>query len=129
MDATRRKAQDVAAQAARVDSLTQMFTIPADTRCYTLFNLIRAYRETGNLRAALVVSRRRNYFSPVESSQCIAPLVREQASLAAQLGERDEAIRSYQHYLALRFDPEPQLAGEVAQARAVLARLLPDKAK
>jgi tetratricopeptide (TPR) repeat protein len=129
MDATRRKAPDAVVKAARLDSMTQALTIGSDMRCLALLNLVRAHRDIGNLRAALTVSRRRNYFAPVEGSQCIAPLVREQAALAAQLGERDEAIRAYQHYLALRFDPEPQLAGEVAQARAALARLLPDKTK
>lgn len=44
--------------------------------------------------------------------------------LAALTGDRAGATRAYQHYLALRSDPEPVLRPEVEQVRAELARLL-----
>jgi hypothetical protein len=39
------------------------------------------------------------------------------ARLAAELGYREEALRSYEHYLWLRSDPEPVLEEKVATVR------------
>jgi hypothetical protein len=36
---------------------------------------------------------------------------------------REGAIRAYRHYLALRTDPEPPVAAQVAAVRAELRRL------
>ena len=52
-----------------------------------------------------------------------APLLREEARLAALLGDREGAIRAYQLYLALRSKPEPELMPEVERVRAELGRL------
>jgi tetratricopeptide (TPR) repeat protein len=40
------------------------------------------------------------------------------ARLASKLGYRDEAVQSYEHYLALMADPEPVLQDSVAAVRA-----------
>ena len=48
----------------------------------------------------------------------------EEGRVAAQLGDRSAAIRAYQHYLALRSDPEPSLRPAVERVRAELARLI-----
>ena len=37
------------------------------------------------------------------------------------------AIRTYQHYLALRYDPDPQLQPEADEVRAELAQLLGER--
>ena len=44
--------------------------------------------------------------------------------LAAIVGDREAAIESYRHYLALRYDPEPSVRPEVERVRAELAKLL-----
>jgi serine/threonine-protein kinase len=49
--------------------------------------------------------------------------VREIARLAALAGDRPRAIRSYQHYLALRSQAEPSFKPQVDSVRAELARL------
>jgi hypothetical protein len=51
-------------------------------------------------------------------------LLREEGRLAALTGDRTGAIRAYQHYLALRTDPEPSLRPQVEQVRADLGQLL-----
>ena len=43
---------------------------------------------------------------------------------AALAGDRAAATGAYQHYLALRFDPEPSQQADVDQARGELAKLL-----
>ena len=48
----------------------------------------------------------------------------EEGRAAALAGHRATAIRALQHYLALRYDPEPSVRPEVAAVRSELARLL-----
>jgi TolB-like protein len=51
------------------------------------------------------------------------PVILREARLAAALGDRETAIRWYEHYLRLRSDPEPVLMPEVEEARRALAAL------
>lgn len=53
-----------------------------------------------------------------------ATRVREEGRLAALNGDIEGAIRAYEHYLALRSDPEPELEPEVADVRAEYERLV-----
>ena len=53
----------------------------------------------------------------------LASSLREEGHLAELVGDREAAIRAYQHYLALRMDPEPALLPEVADVRSALRRL------
>jgi hypothetical protein len=50
--------------------------------------------------------------------------VREEGRLAALNGDVEGAIAAYEHYLALRSDPDPELEAEVADVRAEYERLL-----
>ena len=50
--------------------------------------------------------------------------IREEGRVAALTGDRAGAVRAYEHYLALRSDPEPALRPEVERVRAELARLV-----
>jgi hypothetical protein len=72
--------------------------------------------------AALSAVRRRASWWSNEMPYLAAQL-REEGRLAALTGSRDEAILSYRHYLALRANPEPALAEEVARVRKELSRL------
>ena len=40
------------------------------------------------------------------------------------IGDRTGAIRAYEHYLALRSDPEPSLKPEADRVRTELAKLM-----
>jgi tetratricopeptide (TPR) repeat protein len=59
-----------------------------------------------------------------EYIQFLSPRLLRRARWAVELGYRDEAIQSYQHYLRLMSDPEPVLADRVEAVRAELAELL-----
>ena len=50
--------------------------------------------------------------------------LREGGRLAALAGDRERAIERYRRYLALRGDPEPGVADEVAQVRSALDSLM-----
>lgn len=53
----------------------------------------------------------------------LASHLREEGRLAALTGDRDGAIRAYDHYLALRSDPEPALRPVVEAVRAERVKL------
>ncbi|HEX6053551.1 MAG TPA: hypothetical protein VFZ21_29985, partial [Gemmatimonadaceae bacterium] len=80
----------------------------------------RAHEAAGRDREALRAVRRGIWRFP---PQLLSTFLRDEARLAAKLGEREAAIRAYRHYLALRSDPEPELKAEVDRVRAELAKL------
>ena len=82
--------------------------------------LAQSYELSGDDAAALQVIRRGKWFWP---PRYLSSLLRDEGRLAAQLGDRAGAIRAYEHYLALRSDPEPVLRPERDRIRAELARL------
>jgi serine/threonine-protein kinase len=72
----------------------------------------------GNLTLALRAVRRRG------SGWYLSTLLHEEGRLAALTGDTAGAIQAYQHYLALRPNPEPQVKPEVERVRAELASLV-----
>ncbi|NIN72431.1 MAG: hypothetical protein GTO46_11050 [Gemmatimonadetes bacterium] len=81
--------------------------------------LVRLLESQGDLEAAYRAVQRREFFQ----TRYLANYLREEARLAALLGEREAAVRAYRHHLTLRSDPEPALADEVERVRAELGRL------
>ena len=75
----------------------------------------------GDRRAALEAVRRRPY--TYHLTDYLALHLREEGRLSALTGDRSGAVRAYQHYLALRSDPEPALRPEVEAVRAELAKV------
>jgi tetratricopeptide (TPR) repeat protein len=75
----------------------------------------------GDNRAALAAVRRRPY--AYHLSDYLAPHLREEGRLAALTGDRSGAVTAYQHYLALRSNPEPSLRPKVEAVRAELTKL------
>jgi hypothetical protein len=81
------------------------------------------HEERGNLEAALAAVRRRvHHYGTYESTH-----LREEGRLTELLGDRETAIRAYQHYLVLRSDPDPAVAPEVQGVRRALARLVAER--
>ena len=104
----------------RVDSLEQL---GPPLSVWGNLVVARLWERHGEPRRALAAVRRRPYhFEP--GRILLAVFLREEGRLAALTGDREGAIRAYQHYLVLRSDPEPSVKPEVDQARAELARLL-----
>ena len=81
----------------------------------------RLWQEQGDWPRAEAAARRRyKGLNP----RFLSTYLREEGRAAAAVGHREAAIRAYQHYLALRYDPEPSVKPEVEQVRAELATLL-----
>ncbi len=105
----------------QLDSLmrTAPTTVPLLNRAGNIV-CARLHERRGDLPRALAAIRRRDYYNV----SYLAPMLREEGRLAVLTGDRDGAIRAYQHYLVLRSDPEPEVKPEVEQVRAELAKLL-----
>jgi DNA-binding SARP family transcriptional activator/TolB-like protein len=82
--------------------------------------LAQAYEASGDDARALEVTRRGVWF---HAPRFLSTYLREEGRLAARLGDRAGAIRAYEHFLALRSDPEPVLRPERDRIRAELERL------
>ena len=84
-------------------------------------SLVSAYEQGGDFNGALRAVRRAALYYPPRQ---LTHHLREEGRLAARLGDRAGAVRAYQHYLALRSDPEPALRAERDEVRTELGRLI-----
>ena len=125
MFATVGRHADLRAKAVRLDSLLRA-TDYSRTHVgrYTVAAVVaaRALEAAGDVPGALAAARRRHMWNDI-SSPYLAAQLREEGRLAARTGDREGAIRAYRHYLALRGNPEPSVAEQVAAVRAELRRL------
>jgi serine/threonine protein kinase/tetratricopeptide (TPR) repeat protein len=88
---------------------------------YASIALARLREQTGDRAGALGALRYRPYF--IGWQPFLAASLRDEGRLAAEVGDREGAIRAYEHYLALRHDPEPGTRAPLDSVRAELARL------
>jgi TolB-like protein len=77
-------------------------------------SLASAYELAGDDSAAIRVLRRGRWGRPL----FLTTFLLREGRLAERLGDRDGAIRAYEHYLALRSNPEPQLVPQRDSVRA-----------
>jgi DNA-binding SARP family transcriptional activator len=82
--------------------------------------LAMAYEHAGAETDALRAVRRGRWRLP---TMYLATYLRMEGRLAAKVGDREGAIRAYEHYLALRSDPEPPLRAERDSVRVVVDSL------
>jgi tetratricopeptide (TPR) repeat protein len=75
----------------------------------------------GDVKGALAAIRRRG--EPGDQKILLSTFLREEGRLAALSGDTAGAIRAYNHYLALRSQPEPSLVPQRDTIRTELARL------
>jgi tetratricopeptide (TPR) repeat protein len=122
--ATAARQPKAAALVARLDSLAAR---RADGWWGEGWNLVlaRLLEKQGNLPRSLVTVRRREF--GLRPWPYLSTYLREEGRLAALAGDTAGAIQAYQHYLALRSDPEPPLRAERDSARAELARLVGER--
>jgi predicted negative regulator of RcsB-dependent stress response len=106
---------------ARVDGLPPSTTL---TQAANL-ELARLQESRGNLAGALRALRRREYF--FWDLTFYSTALREEGRIRALAGDRAGAVEAYQHYLAIRSDPEPSQSAEVERVRNELARLLSEQ--
>jgi eukaryotic-like serine/threonine-protein kinase len=112
---------DAGVYLVRLDSL--MRTGPPYRWIHQSWNLViaRLKEAQGDRQGALAATRRRLYY--YAEPLFLSTYLREEGRLAALTGDRAGAIRAYQHFLALRSDPEAALESQVKQVRAELTRL------
>lgn len=87
---------------------------------YGSLALAHAYEESGDVSSALRVIRRGVWYYP---PRLLSTHLREEGRLAARAGDRAGAIRAWEHYLALRSNPERPLVAERDSIRAEVNRL------
>jgi tetratricopeptide (TPR) repeat protein len=120
--ATLRKSLDASTRLSQLDSLLK--TGPPGWFQTQQANLLaaRLHELQGDLPNAVAAIRRRSNFGNGPTGY-LSTYLREEGRLNALAGDKRGAIRAYQHYLALRTDPEPSLRAQVDGVRAELARL------
>ena len=113
------------AATTRLDSLLRIMDYAGTNPGRATFaNLVaaRLLEKLGDPRRALTASRRRSD-AWTQNNPYLATQLREQGRLAALTGEREEAIRVYRQYLALRADAEPSVRPQVDAVRRDLRQL------
>jgi hypothetical protein len=118
MLASRARRPEGASLRAYVDSLALEGC--CEVSAFTSLVLARAYEDSGDEVTALRVIRRGQWLFP---PRALATHLREEGRLSARAGDRAGAIRAYEHYLALRSDPEPSLRAARDSVRAEVDRL------
>jgi len=118
--ATSRQRSDAAGLRALVDSEARRGCCKLPTTIER--SLAAAYEIAGDESAALSAIRREQQ----AGGGSLSPLLLREGRIAARLGERRDAIRAYEHYLALRSNPEPRLVPQRDSAQAELNRLRAD---
>ena len=112
----------------RADSLTTSGSVDWLSLTYANLVLARLHGLQGNLPRALAATRRRICCAG-GGADFLSSYLREEGRLAALTGDRKAAVQAYQHYLALRSDPEPSQKPEVEQVREDLAKLLAEPSR
>jgi hypothetical protein len=112
---------DAAARLASLDSMMRLG--PAGTTLRSVGNLVAAQLWDRLGDAAHAYAALWRTVRGPGPTLFASTYVRERARLAAQLGDRETAIREYRRYLSARGEVEPSLQRHVASVRAELARL------
>ncbi len=117
---------DQAVLVARLDSLVDAnLTDDLQWAIQAMLTSAGLKADMGDSQEALSTVRRRyHWWSQPESHVLLPPSLRLEGRLAVEVGDTAGAVRAYQHYLALRYDPDPQLQPEADEVRAELVRLL-----
>lgn len=125
--AQRVAATDAKSKLVRLDSIAATAP-PVSTWLLVAANLTaaRLWEASGSPERALAAVRRRPYVADIGEPRVLVGLstmLREEGRLAAMTGDTAGAIIAYRRYLALRENPEPAVAAEVATIRDAHARL------
>jgi serine/threonine protein kinase len=122
---------DVHAALGRMDSLVRDLPLPTGVQQWwpwpaEVQNLLLAqlWRRYGEPELGLAAVRRRPYHAVVLGYDSFPEYLREEGRLAAMVGDTAGAIEAYQHYLALREDPDHPWRAQWDSVRAELDRLL-----
>jgi hypothetical protein len=112
------------AAASRLDSLlsvAELATLSTSRLAQQTIYAARVWEKLGDLPRALAMVGRYAVWSS-ENVPYLGRQLREQGRIAALAGNKKRAVRSYQHYLALRADAEPVVRPQIDSVRQELAR-------
>jgi len=118
---------DAGTKLARADVAARTYILP--TQLAADLVVARIAEEQGDLALALRAVRRRGAGFMSGFPFYLTTFLHEEGRLAALTGDTAGAIRAYQHYLALRPDPEPEVKPEVERVRGELAHLVGEHPK
>jgi tetratricopeptide (TPR) repeat protein len=111
-----------AAAAATIDRLAEITRQDLGSRA-TILTIAALLEERGEFDRALEMLDKRIRFAP-GSSEAFEPTVwRTEGRLATAVGDTARAVRSYERYLKIRQDAEPEVQPEVEEVRRALAEL------
>jgi tetratricopeptide (TPR) repeat protein len=113
---------DAGIKLARADVAARTYIL--STQLASDLVVARIAEEQGDLALALRALRRRGAGFMSGFQFYLTTFLHEEGRLAALTGDTVGAIRAYQHYLALRPNPEPEVKPEVERVREELARLV-----
>jgi hypothetical protein len=113
-------AREAPALVARLDSLALTAATSADAGAYAPILVARLHERLGDAAAARAAVRRRVYM--LGWPRYLATALREEGRYAARAGDVDGARVAYARFLALRADPDAELAARTAEVRQALAR-------
>jgi serine/threonine-protein kinase len=107
---------------AFVDSLDAFLRTAPEGPMLDIGNLAtaRMYERIGDSRAALFAIRRHEFF--YGRASFLTTFLRDEARLAEKTGDLSGAAAAMRRYIAIRGEPEPSLARDLADARVAFAR-------
>ena len=118
---------DAGSRLDRTASLAFTTVTAGDVSAYAPVLLSRLYERLGRHRRALEVLRRRPYMTGWPAY--LATTYAEEGRLAETVSDSATARRAYERYLALRAEPEPEVAASVEEVRRRLESLGADRSR
>ncbi|MDB4882105.1 MAG: transcriptional activator protein [Gemmatimonadetes bacterium] len=112
---------DAHARLRQLDSLVLTPQVAGDASAYAHILISRLHERFDDAPGALAAIRRRSYMTIWP--RYLASSLREEGRLAQRTGDKEGARDAYTRHLALRHDPEVEMAPEVAAVQKLLSQL------
>ena len=122
IQADRARRPDAVAALSRLDSAALL--VSGSLLASMTANLVsaRLWERQGNLQKALAATKRREWFN-LTSPYYLTTFLREEGRLSEATGDREGAIRAYEHYLRMRYKPEQAWQADVERVAQMVERL------
>ena len=126
LDVLRFASEDAEGAVPAIERLDSLLASGPDMTTYMMtaanLELAEIFEDRGQPDRALRAVRRRIYQYD-RTPFALATMLREEGRLATMTGDYEGAIRAFEHFLALRPNPEPEFVSEVEAIQGEVARL------